>query len=621
MDRDELIRRLAAFEWNDIEFKEAQREVPKDAYETVSAFSNTAGGYLVFGIREKSGHYEVVGVLEADKVQGDFLTTLRSAQKVNRVVAVKEDKIEHEAQTLLVFHIPEANRKDKPVFLDGNVMRSFIRKGGCDVKCSPEELKRFLVDAAGERHDGEILDLDPEHFFDADTLAWYRGVFAQRNPTSDPTLSHLEFLHHWGLVVEQDANPRPTRAAALLFGSDAVLRQVLPRPVVDCQRVDANRSDALPEQRWTDRVVVELNLIRAWQAVMDWYLKHAERPFTVDPATLQRADAPPDFVAFREAAINLLIHQDYSDHSRTPVIQFFRDCALFGNPGDAFATTEELLEPGEKEVRNPRIVGAFRRIGLSEQAGTGVRAIYRSWQQLGHLPPAIENDKARKSFRLNLPKELLLSPEQVLFQAGLGVHLTDEEAKVFAFACRLGRIRAQDVRLLVGASLGDARGILDRLRVQALLAPEAPDSPYLVISEHLRGRFEQPARGPADADLVTDQAPREAERLVTDQPREPEPGLVNEAPRAPRTLTPTQWKILALCAAPRTLADLMSHFDVTHRTFFRRSHIDPLIAATVLRMLHPEQPNHPNQAYILTKVGAKLLAIKEAQDGQEDTRA
>ena len=60
----------------------------------------------------------------------------------------------------------------------------------------------------------------------------------------------------------------------------------------------------------------------------------------------------------------------------------------------------EPLDPGEKEVRNPRIVAAFRRIGLSEQTGTGMRAIFGNWQRLGRVPPVIgtfENDEARRA--------------------------------------------------------------------------------------------------------------------------------------------------------------------------------------------------------------------------------
>ena len=56
------------------------------------------------------------------------------------------------------------------------------------------------------------------------------------------------------------------------------------------------------------------------------------------------------------------------------MIRFFDDRTLLWNPGDAYASADDLLDPGDKELRNPKIVAAFRRIGLSEQAGPGMRA-------------------------------------------------------------------------------------------------------------------------------------------------------------------------------------------------------------------------------------------------------
>jgi len=69
MTLEELIERLKGFEWNDVEFKEAQRDVPKEAYKSVSAFANTAGGWLVFGVEEKGKQFNIVGVIEVDKVK------------------------------------------------------------------------------------------------------------------------------------------------------------------------------------------------------------------------------------------------------------------------------------------------------------------------------------------------------------------------------------------------------------------------------------------------------------------------------------------------------------------------------------------------------------------------
>ncbi len=90
MTENELIARLNKFEWNDVEFKKAQRGVDDAVYTSVSAFANTAGGYLVFGIEDNRGSFEIVGVIEVDKVQNDFLSCLRGGEKFNRVVSVQE---------------------------------------------------------------------------------------------------------------------------------------------------------------------------------------------------------------------------------------------------------------------------------------------------------------------------------------------------------------------------------------------------------------------------------------------------------------------------------------------------------------------------------------------------
>ena len=271
--------------------------------------------------------------------------------------------------------------------------------------------------------------------------------------------------------------------------------------------------------------MIKTNLVEAWKALLDHFFRHAERPFSVNVETLQREDSPPDYIAFREAAINLLIHQDYADHTRKAVLQFFDDRAQLWNPGDAFASTHQLLEPGKREVRNPRIVAAFRRIGLSEQAGTGIRAIFGNWRQLGHVPPIIDNDRTGKAFGLTLLKEELLSEEQILFQAELGVHLDDAEARAFAFACPYGRLRPRDVRAVTGLSGAGALAILDRLAIQALISPlEGAGTSIFVLAEHLEERLGRTDRaddrtGVGAPGLVTDQVGTRPGRLVTDQAR------------------------------------------------------------------------------------------------------
>ena len=608
MTQDELMELLRAHEWRDVEFKEAQHEVPRNAYETVSAFANTEGGHLVFGVRKSGQDVEVVGVLDVDKVQGDFLTTLRQPSKVSVVVNVQEELHKHGDSDLLIFYVPEVRRSEKPVFLNGDIRRSFVRSGGSDIRCSDNERNRFLLDAAVERHEGQIVDFNLNAAFDSESLKWYRTVYdGKPGNRSYASLSDVDFLKEMGLLVEHEGQSRPSRAAILLFGTNATVRQLLPRPIVDCQRFSRTRDTADTGERWVDRLVLDENLVRAWQSLIDWYQRLTDRPFRVDPTSLQRDDAPPDYRAFRESMVNLLIHQDYSDHSRKPEIRHYTDQTVFWNPGDAFATGVDLLEPGEKEVRNPRIVTAFRRIGLSENAGWGLRDVFRNWQQLGNVPPRFTNDKRRKSFELILLKEEMLSEQQLLFQASLGVRLTDEQARAFAFVCREGEVTLSQIKAVTGLSGPDAITLAEHLTTQLLFKPVEPGRRY-VLAEHLT---EHPALtdqvDTRTEDLVTDQVATETERLVTDQAQQ----LQN--------LTENQWKIVMFCDVPRSVAAMMDELGLTHRTFFRRNHLEPLLRGSVLQMIHPDQPNHPDQAYVLTEDGAKLKArYMNEETGEEN---
>lgn len=763
MNKDELLNLLSSHEWKEVEFKEARTAVPKNSYETVSAFANTDGGHLVFGVRKYGKDFEVVGVLDVDKVQNDFITSL-CPPKVSKVIEVNEYLLKHREQDLIVFYIPESGRVDKPVYLDGDLKRSFTRKGGCDVRCSPEELKRFLNDAALERFDGQAVDFKVDTCFDSNALKWYRRMYEDRpGNKSYKDLPDADFLFEIGLLVECSGIWLPTRAAIILFGRDGIFRQMLPRPVVDCQRFNIKMDDAPTAQRWIDRVVIDQNLVNAWRILLDWYMKLSEHPFKIDPHTLQRVDEPPDYIAFRESAINLLIHQDYADHSRKPEIRHYLDRTIFKNPGDAFGDNIDLLEPGEKEVRNPRIVTAFRRIGLSEHAGWGLREVFRNWQQLGNIPPQIINNKTKKTFQLTLLKELLLSEEQMLFQSSLRVRLSDQEARAFAYVCRKREVTLAELKAVTNLSGPEVRKIADRLCVQVLLKPINEGEKY-IIADHLQDRFlpkddstyiekekskpanllreqvgaravdlsrEQVGDSSADlcpeqvdkkkldllteqvdagsADLVTEQVdekkadmareqvgarpvdlsteqvgarqadlsteqvdagsvdlfteqvdekkadvvraqvdadsadlcPEQREQvgarpldlsteqvgdrpedlfteqvdagpadLLTEQVSERAADLLTEQVKPLKSLSETQWRIVAQCEVPRTLAEIMAEIGVVSRGYFKSRHFDPLIKSNVIKMTNPDKPRASNQKYVLTETGIRLKINK-----------
>ena len=591
MNQDELLARLQGFEWNDFECKKAQRGIPEDAYKTVSAFANTAGGWIVFGISDHNGQLDVSGVAEPDKVQNDFLAVLRGGQKLNRVLRVAEKHFEIDGKHVFAFHVPECSRLEKPIYLKGVPRQTFIRRGACDEQCTPSELERFLRDAALDRYDGMALpDLSVEKCFNEATVKWYQAQFVRRNPENAEITDLIQFLLHWNFIVEQSGQLLATRAGVLLFGQDRYVRQILPRPVLDYQRIDTAFDAWSAEQRWHDRYVFEENIFQTWQGLVARYMRIAEHPFSLDPATLRRNDDPPDYVAFREAAINLLIHQDYGDHTRKASIKLFTDRSIFWNPGDAFATDAELLDPTEKEVRNPAIVKAFRRIGLSDQAGTGIRAIFHNWHELGRTPPQIMNDKARKQFEMLLINKPLITEAMQGFRKTIGAKLSKEKADTLALALERPCITLTNIRSLGIVTSQQAKAVADYLVTQKLL--EALDATQFQVPEVLRQRFAKANAPitPATTEQVTEQVTGEVTGEVL--------------------------RLLAVVAGEMKRAEIQEALGLKHEEHFREAYLLPALTANVIEMTQPDKPRSSKQRYRLTKIGAEVKAEHQNQDSK-----
>jgi ATP-dependent DNA helicase RecG len=310
-----------------------------------------------------------------------------------------------DGRTVLLFRVSENPRTGKPLYLDGDIRRTFLRRGGGDYKAQPQEIERMLRDAHKDRWDGQPFEkVSLKEAFHAGTLKWYRDKFQQAVPGLNTELNDQEFLYSWGFLIKDGRRFLPTQGAVMLFGSPLAVHQILPRPTLDVQFLNYGRGEPLSETRWLDRLLCEENIFQAWDKLLAKYLFYMPKPFQdIDPETLARRDDPPGFRVFREAAVNLLIHQDYGDHTRKAVVKFYRNGLEFWNPGDVFGDDSKLWEPGEKEVRNPSLVRAFRHISMCEQAGTGLRMMREVWPRLGHPEPDYRNDRAGKSFELFLP--------------------------------------------------------------------------------------------------------------------------------------------------------------------------------------------------------------------------
>ena len=78
MTKEELISHLQDIEWEDFEVKEAKTALPKNIWETVSAFANTSGGWIILGVWQKGKSFEIQGVDDIEKLEQDFTSAVRS---------------------------------------------------------------------------------------------------------------------------------------------------------------------------------------------------------------------------------------------------------------------------------------------------------------------------------------------------------------------------------------------------------------------------------------------------------------------------------------------------------------------------------------------------------------
>ncbi len=105
--------------------------------------------------------------------------------------------------------------------MNGDLKRSFLRKGACDVKCSDEEIKRLISDASKNRYDCDTIDIDINACFNSKDILWYRQQYELKGGNRSYTeLSDEDFLFQMGFIKETSLGRKPTIASILLFGSE-----------------------------------------------------------------------------------------------------------------------------------------------------------------------------------------------------------------------------------------------------------------------------------------------------------------------------------------------------------------------------------------------------------------
>ena len=383
MNKAELIQRLEDIEWEDFEVKEAKSEIPKNVWETVSAFANTAGGWIVFGIKQNKDKFEIQGVQKPEKIEQDFCSILRNRSKFNKIIEFKAKKYKINSETVLAFYISQKSPRDKPIYFN-SPKNVFIRTGSGDQRATQEEIDHFHRQASFEEKDKELTDCKlPD--LDKATIRSYRNYFNQVNPGHRYIgLSDKEFLERIGVLFKG----KVTYGGLLVFGSEEKLMQKISNHRIEYLEIEGTSYEDAPT-RYNFRISSEQNLFNTFFDIYERMSKKIEVPFSISKGL--RDDDPPQLQAIREALVNLLIHTDYFSQSN-PRIRVFLDRYEFYNPGALPKELELILKEDFSLPRNPIVAKIFRFVKFSENIGSGFHKMITGWKSHYNVKPFVNGD-------------------------------------------------------------------------------------------------------------------------------------------------------------------------------------------------------------------------------------
>ncbi|HAQ61786.1 TPA: hypothetical protein DCR49_07310, partial [Candidatus Delongbacteria bacterium] len=377
---NELLKKLTYIEWEDFEVKEAKGEIPKSSWETVSSFSNTAGGWLIFGVKKTGLDFEIIGVGNPEKIEQDFLNTLRSGQKFSTKIEVSSKKYNVGEKAILAFFIPLS--PNKPVYYD-NPKNTFIRSGSGDQRATTEEVNALFRDSVFGLKDQEttnfkLKDLDKESISRFRTLLKNMNSESILNAYTDAVLFEK---------IRVTIKNKVTIGGLLLFGDEDRILEHFPDFMVDYLEIRGTSYSDAPE-RYTYRMPQQKNLLNYYFAILDKLLTKIDVPFKLNGTF--RDENFPHKSALREGLVNLLVHSDYYSPMK-PRIRVFTDRIEFMNPGSLPAPFDVLRKQGLTLPRNPIIIKAFRVIKLAENAGYGFDKMFDGWKTYYQNYPVVDN--------------------------------------------------------------------------------------------------------------------------------------------------------------------------------------------------------------------------------------
>ncbi len=594
----------------DIEFKEAggkekKGAIPASFWETYSAFANGAGGEIYLGVKEDAqGEIKISGIANPAKVMQELFDLANNAEKIscNLLHDHSAEILLINEKTILKISVPRASRKERPVYVGANPLKgSYIRKNAGDYRIPADTVKKMLGEQSEESCDAMLLKGFDFKDFDLETVQVYRNTFVARQPTHPfvglELKDFLKKIRAWTKNREAQEEG-PTLAGLLMFGKLSSILDELPYYQLDYQEWPETKA----ENRWIDRLTTDGNwsgnLYDFYRRVYQKMIADLKIPFRLENGV--RVEETPVHEALREALVNTLIHADYKGHVSLLIVKR-PDMFSFRNPGLMRVPIEQALDGGDSDCRNANLQHMFQLIGISERAGSGIPKIYQSWEQQHWRRPRIVEKVEPAQTRFELHMASLLSQEV----------LQELEQK---FGEKFEQLTNKLERIILGTA--SSEGVVDHKRIREIDAAHPADISKALHALVRKGFLIQDGAGRGASYQIKNSSIGLGDSFIglsgssiglngsfigldENSLEQQEHKIAEPAIQAKKmNLSQMQAIIYDLCSVRPQKIERLAVLLNRDTVYLRNTHLRPMILSKKIKMLYPDKPQHPEQAYL-----------------------
>ena len=456
------------------DYKEALEEKkPKSWLKSVSAFANTLGGSLFFGI-DNDGN--VKGLEDIQNVTETISMKIRDY--MDPLPDVEMIPLEQEGKHVLQLKVKEGLYT--PYYYVGDGQRvAFVRNGDESLPATAEQMVRLVLKGTNRTYDSLRTDKRVEDY----SFAILANTFKERVQQE----WDKKYLLSFGLVTDDGYL---TNAGAL-FADDCWLSQSR----LYCTRWDGlEKSDAINDAEFKGNILlllreamnfVKSNTKKGWEKLPDG---RKNKPEYAERAVL-------------EALVNHFIHRDYTVMGGEVHLDIYDDRITITSPGGMYngqKVQDLTIEEISSERRNPILADVMAQLDLMEKRGSGLRRIINETKALDgykdELKPVFKSSTSQFmttifSMRYNEKDQVGTksgpSWDQVVTKLSLSSHQV--VTKLSLSIPTIGELLRKMVKPMSAREMRDFCGqkdatyfkanVIDPLIAEGLVAMTQPDSP------------------------------------------------------------------------------------------------------------------------------------------------